>query len=267
MTREAFTTLSEVKAWLTITDTSSDAILQRLIYMATAAILNYINRDSLLYGDRTFTFDGVGGDTLMLPEWPVHSVSAVTVNDLSIPAATTQLGVGYSFQAPTEPPPGGMQAITMRGYSFAPGLQNISVTCKVGYAVFSEEHTAAETVAVSAPYGEWVQDIAVVYAATGEALNKVAGTPAVGQYALGSTPGTYTFNASEAGTLAISYGFVPSDLADACLELVAERFKYRGRIGERSRSLGGQITASYDLSAIPPFVARVLNNYKKVVPC
>lgn len=266
MAREAFTTLADVKAWLGISSTESDAILQRLIYQVTAFMLNYLNRDTFLYGERTFVFDGVGSTAIMLPEWPVHDVTAVLVDGISMVQAPDQIQPGYSLQPGGPTPPGNMQNLIIRGYYFTKGQQNISVTCTTGYAEFDELHAAAATVTVDAPNGAWADDIGVKAVSTGAALVKVASAPAVGQYALG-TAGQYIFNASQTGQLAISYSYVPSDLADACMELVSERFRYRSRIGERTKSLGGQVTASYDLGAMPEFVARLLNNYRKVVPC
>ena len=49
--------------------------------------------------------------------------------------------------------------------------------------------------------------------------------------------------------VSLSYGYVPQDIAQAALELAAERFRAAERIGLRSKSVGGQETIGYDTSA------------------
>ena len=50
-------------------------------------------------------------------------------------------------------------------------------------------------------------------------------------------------------SVSISYGYVPQDIAQAALELAAERFRAAERIGLTSKSMGGQETIAYDMSA------------------
>ena len=70
------------------------------------------------------------------------------------------------------------------------------------------------------------------------------------------------------GNIQVTYtaGFatIPEDVADAVIDLVARKFRARGRIGVRSESLNGQNT-SYDLTGMPDEVASVLAPYKRVV--
>ena len=114
-----------------------------------------------------------------------------------------------------------------------------------------------------APYGPWASDLGVVYASTGAALTPVAAAPGAGQYAVSA--GVYTFSAADAGqALALSYGYVPQDVAQAALELAAERFRAAEHIGLRSKSVGGQETIAYDASAIPAAVLAMLQPYKRV---
>jgi hypothetical protein len=94
-------------------------------------------------------------------------------------------------------------------------------------------------------------------------LSAVASAPSTGQYSVAA--GTYTFNAGDAGAaVAISYGYVPQDVAQAALELAAERFRAADRIGLRSKSIGGQETISYDVSAISAPVISLLQPYRRV---
>jgi len=63
------------------------------------------------------------------------------------------------------------------------------------------------------------------------------------------------------------YASTPPDVAQAVIELVGERFKTRDRIGQTSRTLGGQETTAFSTAAMSPTVAALLAPYRRVVPC
>ena len=78
------------------------------------------------------------------------------------------------------------------------------------------------------------------------------------------TAGAYAFSAGDAGAaVSISYGYIPQDVAQAALELAAERFRAAERIGLRSKSIGGQETIAYDISAISAPVMSLLQPYRR----
>ena len=80
------------------------------------------------------------------------------------------------------------------------------------------------------------------------------------------TSGVYTFAAADAGAaVSISYGFIPAAINNACIEWVAERYRYRTRVGQSSQSVSGQLTSSYSLKDIPDFVRASLDPYRAVV--
>ena len=75
----------------------------------------------------------------------------------------------------------------------------------------------------------------------------------------------YAFSAGDAGAaVSIAYGYIPQDIAQAALELAAERFRAAERIGLRSKSIGGQETIAYDISAISAPVMSLLQPYRRV---
>ncbi len=77
--------------------------------------------------------------------------------------------------------------------------------------------------------------------------------------------GVYAFTAASAGAaITLSYGYVPADLARACLEWVADRYAARSRIGVSAKTLGGQETASFVVKAMPDVVSRLLQPYRRV---
>jgi hypothetical protein len=62
------------------------------------------------------------------------------------------------------------------------------------------------------------------------------------------------------------YASVPPDVAQACIELVALRYRERGRIGEVSKHLGDGATVAYDRSDIPAKIRTILQPYRLVAP-
>jgi Phage gp6-like head-tail connector protein len=257
------TTLADVKAWLGRSDTNSDALLTALITRASRQICSYLQRPLLLPRNVTETRDLSGGRSLLLKEWPVLSIASVTVGGIALPQASTQIP-GWALDAWNGAPPGRPQALWLRGYDFG---GDVEVNYQAGYQVTSEPQiVSGGTASVAAPYGAWASDAGVAYA-NGTPLAKVASAPAVGQYALDASAGTYDFNADDNGAgILITYGFVPGDLADACIELVAERYKYSQRVGEKTHSLGGNETIAFDNTRLTPLIESLLQPYRNIAP-
>ncbi|MEN6630534.1 MAG: head-tail connector protein [Sulfuricella sp.] len=67
--------------------------------------------------------------------------------------------------------------------------------------------------------------------------------------------------------IAYTAGFAatPPEIEQACLELMAVRYKERDRIGQVSKSIGGE-TITFSQKDFPDPVRTILNNYKKDVP-
>jgi hypothetical protein len=262
--------LAAAKAWLGVTTDDDDALLATLISQISRAIYNSINRSFVLPRNVVESYDGLGGDRLLLRNWPVGAITSVSVDGLEIPPAGPTPSSGFMLEASDDEPPGAMQQLFLWGaYRFCRGRQNIVVAYRAGYEIVGEAQSvpaaAPFTLVALAPYGAFAIDTGVVYA-SGAALTPVAANPAAGQYAVDPTSGKYTFAAADAGaSILLSYGYVPADLSQAALEWVAERYRYKDRIGMASKSLGGQETASYRLDAMPDFVALSLINFRRVL--
>ncbi len=272
------TTLANVKAWLAITTTNSDALLSSLITAMSRTIYSNLGRASLL--PRTFTerYDGQANHRMYLRNWPVLSVSSLVNWGTTIPQGTPPgpnqpIPNGFIIQPWDGTPPGQPQAIDIYGqyiyfgnYAFSRGRQNVSIVYEAGYQVTGEAWTVPTTpfqVTALAQYGPWWSDQGVTYAATGVALVPVASGPTVGQYSVST--GLYTFSAADAGKgVLISYGFLPQDVVEVATELVGERFSYMGRIGLTSKSLGGQETMAYSQRPIPPTLDLMLQPFRAV---
>ena len=58
----------------------------------------------------------------------------------------------------------------------------------------------------------------------------------------------------------------PPDVAQACIELVSQRYRERTRIGEVSRALSGSETVTYSQQDMSSDVKLLLSQYRLVAP-
>lgn len=61
------------------------------------------------------------------------------------------------------------------------------------------------------------------------------------------------------------YTTVPYDIAEKCAKTVALRYKQLERLGQTSKSIGGE-TVQFDVSSMPKDVVELLQNYQRRVP-
>jgi hypothetical protein len=268
--------LADVKAWLAGSSgigSSDDTLIARLITDVSGAIMAYLGRASLMprvYAER---LDGNGKARVFLRHYPVLQVTSVAIDNVAIPAMVmpapgAPFAKGYLPEAWDGLPPGRPQALDLFHDFFRKGRQNVAVTYDAGYAVENETATVPAapgpyTVSAAAPFGPWAGDAGVTYN-NDIALAAVAGSPGAGQYNVSG--GVYTFAAADAGaTVLISYGFIPAAINNACIEWVAERYRYRTRIGQSAQTVQGQMTSAYSLKDMPDFVRASLDPYRSVV--
>lgn len=67
-------------------------------------------------------------------------------------------------------------------------------------------------------------------------------------------------------TYTAGYSVIPSDIAQACIDLVCLRYRERTRIGEVSRAISGSETVSYSQRDMSEHVKLLLSQYRLVVP-
>jgi hypothetical protein len=265
------TNLAALKAWLGLpaAASASDATLAALVTAASRAILAALSRPGLLPQDYTELRDG-DRRTLTLRHWPVLQVRSVTWNGIAVPqlvAGGVTAAFGYVLRPGDLAPPGAPQALDLFGVQPSHRRANVVVDYQAGYAIVGETQAipaaAPLTLAALEPYGPWASDLGVSYAEGGAALTAVAEAPAAGQYVV--SDGVYSFAAVDAGaSVSLSYGYVPQDLAQAALELAAERFRAAEHIGVRSKSLGGQETITFDAAPISAPVLALIQPYRRV---
>lgn len=263
--------LADFKAWLDMQSDDDDTLLATLITQTSRTILTYLDRASVLPAVHTETRDGANESAIVPRQWPVTSILSLTIDGTNIAPASSLSGgswtSGYVLEPASHAPPGRMQKLALRGKCFSAGVQNIVISYQAGYQVTGEPAlvplSAPYTLAAQAPYGTWASDRCVAYA-NGAPLAVVEADPAAGQYSVAA--GAYQFAAEDADkAVALTYGYVPADLAFCCLDWAAELYAYRSRIGQRSKSLGGQETISFIVKDMPDFVASALQPYRRVV--
>ena len=275
-------TLAEAQAYIGQAAINQGPKVAKLITSVSMAILASINRSAILPKTYTEVRDGNVNGGIMLRNWPVQRLISVAVRDVyALNGPFVQLSgstyggsqTGYLLEEADDAPAGSPQSVVFSPGSLYAGTDNVTIIYVGGYQVSSEQQTvpgvttprAPLTVAVAAPYGAWGSDEGVVYAASGGALAQVAvGLEVAGAYSVAA--GIYTFAPADAGAdVLITYGYIPEDLANACLEWVQDRLAYQDRIGLASKAIAGE-TTSYRSAAVPVFVDAMLTNYRNPVP-
>lgn len=281
MTPGDLTTLNNVKSWLGISGSTDDALLQRLISAQSRFIQSWLNRRIALQ-QYTEVRSGVGmggGKYVMLfNNPPVSSVTSISVDGVVIPASidggVLQPGYGFDSEQIWISPASIVNRFT--GNGFSRGKFNVTLMYKGGFLVMpslsipnddsgllpAEQVTIPQTTPEITTAFTVLSDNGVATLA-GVSLTKVASAPATGQYSFGKD-GAYSFNVADANTdVLLSYSYVPPDIEQACVELVAMRYKEKDRIGQVSKAVG-QETISYSQKSMPNDVGDILNQYRRL---
>ena len=265
----ALTSLAAVSAWLEATTPLTPPIqnqLTGLINSASRLMFSVMSRNSFLV--RTVTERRTGDDMpgLMLREWPVLSISSVTINGVSTTASDGQGGAGYVLDPWDGYAPGAPQLLSVVGGTFPSNPGSTVIVYEVGYAVQDEVQTVGSTGYVwpLAPQGRFAANWKVLNAA-GSTMTAVSGTPSVGQYVAPTDDTTaYQFNPAQ-GQVTLNYSFIPADIDYACAKWVGEWYRYKARIGQRSQSASGQVTNSFVIEQMPADVKLTLQQYSRIL--
>ncbi|MCZ8518880.1 phage head-tail connector protein [Paenibacillus caseinilyticus] len=114
-------TLAKIKPMLEISeeDSSQDQLLEALLVASSTAIENYCRRSFGYQEHKDVVVDGVRGKSLLLPNYPVHSVSAVSFED----------GMREDFELDAE------KGILFRRAGWPCGERAITVSYTAGYVL------------------------------------------------------------------------------------------------------------------------------------
>lgn len=278
------TTPQRVVDWLAAGPTLPSTIIGQLVSSMSNLIQGKLNRSRIYSQTFVRTFDGLSNMQLVLPDYPVTRLISVMQGSRTLPlsnASSPGQNFGCRLVTWNGELPGENAVLEFANGFFWTGAQNVKVTYQAGYLIQNEiaivPLVSPYVITVQQAQGICSRNEGVTYA-NGTPLVPVAAVTAAGQYIppKDANPGLYTFDAADAGTeVLISYSFVPSDLEEATRQMVAERYSYRSRVGEISKSLGGQETMRYfrgnsgppwnRTSSLPPEVMDLVWPYVNVV--
>lgn len=178
------TTLSNVKTYLRLTQTTDDNFIQSLITNASAFIQTFVSR-IFASANYTETRDGLGclSRKIAFSNIPVTAVSSVMIDGVNVPASPDFFSAGYRFNS---------NFLVLNGYAFTEGFQNIVLSYTAGYST------------------------------------------------------------------------TPADIAQACIQMVALRYREAERIGQNSKTLNGE-NVTFTNEAMSPDVAITLGHWQKVM--
>ena len=119
------TTTSAVKSYIGKVDPGDDAVIASLVTAYSQWIRSWTNRDFTV---QTYNLwrSGHGGDTLILPQWPIVSVQSLAIDGVAATAQASWGAQGYRFTD---------RAIMLgAGGVFCWGANNINVAFTAGYS-------------------------------------------------------------------------------------------------------------------------------------
>jgi Phage gp6-like head-tail connector protein len=142
------TTLADVKAWLQTGQAAfpptDDALLTRLVSAASQYIQTWLGRQIASAGYLEVR-DGAGGHRLQFACFPVTAVLSLSIDGQAVPAATQFNAAGFRFSS---------TQLSVRGYSFNRGAQNVVTAYTAGYSTTPLEVAQACIELVSLRYRE-----------------------------------------------------------------------------------------------------------------
>ena len=117
-------TLSDVQGYLANTNAASIPQLQALITQVSAWVEGYCERDFTGIVSYTWLTDGLGGDTLPLPNGPVTGVTSVTLDGSPVLPSSGYPAYGYLADG---------RSITIIGGVFTRAKKNVQIVYAAGY--------------------------------------------------------------------------------------------------------------------------------------
>lgn len=297
-----------------VIDLTTVAAVNSLLIQGTAIDMALIQQEITAYSQNILTrtgrrnlsrilafsenYDGTGSDLQQLRNYPILSVSALSVGGRAVPQSSGPNNAGWVIDES-----GSQAAIAIRGggsygnwsagetpwrgggwgngnapplglpaFRFAEGRMNVAVSYVAGYTLEALETptvpgSGPATVAVSQAAQFW-RDLGVSLS-DGTMLEAVSGAPGPLQYnapAYAVAPlGVYTFNAAQAGAevnVDYLYGGTPTDLSEAAARLVAVQYRRRQWLGQVSQMQPGVGTTSYSRLELELDTMGVIERYK-----
>lgn len=139
----ALTTLAKLKTFLGISGTTNDTLLEACVDRTTA-LFEAVTRRKIMARDYTYdsddaaydqenaVLDGNDTDRLILPQYPVVSVTTVRINEIAIDERASVQNTGWVADKRI----GVLYAV---GHLFLRGIKNIELAYNAGYAAAPED--------------------------------------------------------------------------------------------------------------------------------
>lgn len=160
----AWTSRADVKAWLGITDTSKDDLIDRLVNAAYKLLESYIHHP-LLAADYTEYYDGDNTNSLVLRNYPIISITSIH-DDTGRDFASDSLidSTYYIYENNSNDRMGEVRLWQGVDY-FAKGVQNVKIVYRAGYATIPADAAQACIMLV-----DWLMNRAGTMGKTAESL-------------------------------------------------------------------------------------------------
>nr|BDD47302.1 hypothetical protein 5 [bacterium] len=139
----ALTTLVNLKSFMNITVSDNDTLLENCIDRATGYFETYTRRklkardysydsDAAAYDADNAIMDGNDQDQMVIPQYPLNSLTTLRINETEIEARSGVYSLGYILDKA-----GGI--IRLSGYLFTKGLANIELAYNAGYSTVPDD--------------------------------------------------------------------------------------------------------------------------------
>lgn len=248
------TTLAAVKRYLAQPGTNVDALITTLIPQASRTIERYTSREYPAVTRIAKRLTGSGTAVLVLPDSPILEVTSLTIGGVEIPESNGTSG-GYLA---------GETAVNLINYGKFPMNPPLQVQCSwtAGYQDSQSDYIpVANTPTLTPTAGGRAVVVVSVTSVVGVPFTQVGNGPVATQFSFSA--GVFTFNASDSNTLVeLDYYYIPSQVEQACIEMVALDLVQRGNIGTKSKSLANE-SVSYEDRGMTPSIKEMLQPFRK----
>lgn len=247
-----------------------DVTLAQLITAASGLACQFCSRNFQRVSYSGLRLNGSGTDRQAMPNNPIVSVSAVSVDGYAYSASADAIATGYQYDQKF--------IYLFGGPIFRMAQRNVLVSFIAGYTTSETDFIPAAGPYTVTPVtgsgldpqgypattaGPAMVDRGVTFVATGTALTAVGSNPAAGQYSFSA--GVYTFNSADAGKqVTMSYDYVPSAAEMAVINTVGTWLKQRDNLGINSMSLANQ-TVTYRDQGLSKSAKELLQPYRWVL--
>jgi uncharacterized phiE125 gp8 family phage protein len=138
------TTVEKVRSYLKLPDLEDDEWLTELVTQASQEVKTALGRD-ILAADYTHAFDGDDEQEIVLRQYPVQTVTSVSVDGTAVPARTVVSEGGWVLSG---------DAVHLVGYRFTRGTQNVVVVYRAGYAAVPDDLERAVILQAALAYSD-----------------------------------------------------------------------------------------------------------------